>query len=463
MTGKEKKHMGLLFVLLGGIFLFDPTVGFLDILPDCVGYLLISVGLLKLSDLNEHIAESAQRFRVMFIVGVGQLFCTYLIYVTMRERAAEMNQYEQPVTILLCSFVLLVFQWYFLIPALRQLFLGLDRLTEQHAGTAWSAQNGKRTAGERLARLSTAFVIVSSVASVLPELTILTSFENDAKNQLFPFDWYDFIALFRMAGALIGIVIGVIWLVSYLKYFGKALADEELLNALRTRYVAEILPQTGMLTSRRFSLAFLLFNIATVFTVNLRFSAYVALPGIGAAVLIYLALRHLGELVPDGGKHCRISCVALALSSVAHLAANISYLSKFLPESSLYYQDAYRHFLVMRILGAIEAVCTLILIATLLQTMYALVKEHTSEDYAGENTAMISALATERLHKEFERKLILIFVIFALAAVANVLDALLQLEIPWIWLIGFALSFGGIWNFSSMLHELSVHIRNRYH
>ena len=59
---RSQKHMGLLYVMLGGIFLCNPVVGFVDVLPDLVGYLLISVGLLRLADLNGHILESAQRF-----------------------------------------------------------------------------------------------------------------------------------------------------------------------------------------------------------------------------------------------------------------------------------------------------------------------------------------------------------------------------------------------------------------
>lgn len=463
MKSRSKKHMGLLYVMLGGIFLCNPVVGFVDVLPDLVGCLLISVGLLRLADLNGHILESAQRFRVMLFVGVGQLLAQYLIHVSMQSRIEEMNRYEQPVTILLCSFVVLVLQWYFLIPALRHLFLGLDQLTERHGNVALSREKDGKTAGERMARLSAVFVVISSLCSFLPEMTVLTSFEHDAESEIFTFDWYDFVALFRLLGTVLCLIVALIWLVSFLRYFKRVLEDREWLSRLWDTYAAEILPQTGMLTARRFSLAFLLFQVAMVFTVSLRLNSYVALPSAVCAILILISVRHLGDLVKEK-RQCYTACVVLILASLAHLLASTTYLAKFLPEASLYQGDAYRHFLAVRLTGILEAVCTLIAVAALLKLMHGLILEHVSVDYCGgAHATAVSADATARLHRELEKRLIVIFVFFFLAAIANALDAFYQLEFPWIWLIGLVLSIAGIWNFSSMLHELLIQLRNRYH
>jgi uncharacterized membrane protein len=177
-----KSHMGLRYVMLAGIFLFDPMIGFVDVLPDVVGYLLLCMGLSKLSDLNDTISESAQRFRTMVWVGFGQLVAAYLVHVVMGQSAEQMNRYEQPVAILLCSFILLVLRWYFLIPAFRGLFKGLGQLAERHDARALCEEKKNQTRSERMSLVTTAWFIVSACLSVLPETSILTSFEHDAES-----------------------------------------------------------------------------------------------------------------------------------------------------------------------------------------------------------------------------------------------------------------------------------------
>lgn len=461
MKTEIKNHMGLLYILLAGFFLFDPIIGFADVLPDVIGYLLLCVGLTRLSDLNDALSEAARRFRYMIWIGLGQLVATYILFVVMEETADKMNRYEQPVTVLLCSFSLLVLQWYFLIPAFRDLFRGMGQLAERHGSTVLCKEDNKnKTRSERLSAKTTVWVILSSLFSLLPELSILTSFEHDAESTVFTFDWYRFIGLFRGACGVVLAIIGVIWLVRYLRYVGAALGDGAFLESLRTRYIEEILPQTGMLTRRRFALAFLLINVGAVFTVSLRINQYGVLPTLGFAVLIFLALAHLGTLVPDPAP-CKRACIALGIVSVGNLFLNVSYLARFLPEASLYQADAYWHFFAWRVAGVCEALVTLIAVGMLLQTLWGIVRVHTEVNY-GKNAVAISADATDRLHRDFEKRLKIIFVIFLLAGIANAADAVLFLSIPWIWIIALVLSIVGIWMLSSFLHELSQHIQNRY-
>ena len=142
-----KFNIGFICVALAGIFLCDPMIGFADRFPDVIGYLLLCIGLSKLSDLNESIADATGRFRVMLLVGVGQLVASYILHVVMVEKVNLTNPYERPVAILLCSFVVAVLRCYFLIPAFRDLFKGIGRLAELHGNRALCSL--KKTAGER--------------------------------------------------------------------------------------------------------------------------------------------------------------------------------------------------------------------------------------------------------------------------------------------------------------------------
>ncbi len=455
-----KSHVGLRYVMLAGIFLFDPMIGFVDVLPDVVGYLLLCMGLSKLSDLNDTISESAQRFRTMVWVGFGQLVAAYLVHVVMGQSAEQMNRYEQPVAILLCSFVLLVLRWYFLIPAYRGLFKGLGQLAERHDARALCEEKKNQTRSERMSVVTTAWIIVSACLSVLPETSILTSFEHDAESEIFTFDWYRFIALFRGACGVLLTILAIVWLVKYIRYAATALRDREWLETLRARYINEVLPQTGMLTLRRLSLAFLLIKVGAIFTVSFRLNHFSVLPALGFSVLILLAISRI-DTPAEEKRGCRITCITLAVFSAIHLFLNVTYLMQFQPEASLYQADAYWHFLITRVAGALEAIITLVAVGAMLRVLKSMIREHIEIDY-GSNAVTVSARATERLHGELEKRLKIIFVIFFLAALVNAADALLQLTVPWLWLIALVLSVAGICLLSSFLHEIFIHLKNRY-
>lgn len=69
----REKTMGFFWLTLGVCFLWDPIVGVADFLPDIIGWLLITVGISALADLNDDIAEAQSSFRRMLWVGLHAL------------------------------------------------------------------------------------------------------------------------------------------------------------------------------------------------------------------------------------------------------------------------------------------------------------------------------------------------------------------------------------------------------
>ncbi len=466
MQYKYKTGMGIGLILLGALFLFEPHVAFVDVLPDIVGYVLLFAGLARLSDLNAHLFEARRRFRILLYISAGQLFGTYFIYgvlgAMMREKPAEMSRFEQPMTVLLCSFVLLVLQWYFLIPAFRELFAGMDALARRHDSESSGALRRNRTKGERMMRLSTVFVILSSLLATLPEASVLTSYEAHKGNPLFPFDWYRFIALFRGFAAVLSAIVGIVWLVAFLRYFLAVLRDSAFMERVRTQYAEDILPQTGMLTVRRLSAALTLLCVGIFFALNLRIGYRSALPGIVLAALVGTSLLLLGKLAPSR-KECFAGAAALASVSAVQLIVTSLYLAAHLPEASRFESDAYYGFLAVRVIDAAEAVVTLVLIGILLTFLQRMAEKHTGVDYGTDaDSRAISQAATQRLHREFLMHSRITFVLFALAAAVNVADAVFRLQYPWLWSVALLFSVAGVCRFFAMINELKTQIGYAY-
>ena len=105
------------FLILAGFFLFNPTVGVQDLLPDVLGYLFLFIGLSVLADLSDSAAEAQRAVRAMIWVGAGQLLANALTNGLLQDSTMKLNPYEQPVLTLLFAFVRLVLEWYFMLPA----------------------------------------------------------------------------------------------------------------------------------------------------------------------------------------------------------------------------------------------------------------------------------------------------------------------------------------------------------
>ena len=290
MQHKKKIRTGFTAILLSALFLCNPVVAFLDILPNSIGYLLLCFGLHRLADLSARLTDALRRFRILLLLSVAQLLAVYLIYGVMAGQASQMNPYEQPVYILLGSFVMLFFQWYYLIPAFGDLFGGIDHLADKHSADALTQTKRNKTPAERMKRSASVFVIARSLLAFLPELTILTSFENDVGNQFFPFDWYEFIGVLRILCFAVSLIFSLVCLVRMITFGRSAKRDGEWIERLEAQYSEDVLPQTGMLTVRRFSLALFLVQLGLIFTVNLRMNGYAVLPGCGFALLVAWAI-----------------------------------------------------------------------------------------------------------------------------------------------------------------------------
>ena len=117
--------------------------------------------------------------------------------------------------VILCISVL---EWFFLLPAWRKFFKGFSALANFHGGTGALQVKRGRTRCEAMSGLSVLFVLLHAALAVLPELTILVSYEVEHGNALFTFDWYQYVMLFRIAAALLSGVVGVIWLVRYARF-----------------------------------------------------------------------------------------------------------------------------------------------------------------------------------------------------------------------------------------------------
>ncbi|MBQ2735145.1 MAG: hypothetical protein IJF33_04865 [Clostridia bacterium] len=466
---------GFRILILAAVVLCNPTVGFVDVLPNCIGYWMLCVGLNRLSDLNGRIAEAVRRFRILILLSIVQLLAAYFAYGVIAKQAT--NVYELRSFLALGSFLMLLAQWFFLIPAFRDLFLGLGYLAERHDSTMLLVEKRGKTDVQRIASLTRLFVVASSVFALLPELTGLSSLNGKGENGIPEYGmlWYDsvlsspesavdryvYIDFLRLLATTASLIIALIWLISFVRFVLRILRDDRWIKRLEGIYQAEVLPQTGMLTVRCFSKFFYLLQIAFVFAAGVRMNDRAILPGFLFSIFATFAVLQLGKLA-SLRCGCYTVCGLLAITSIGQLVLNDRYLQRFTPKASLYQKEAYEMFCAVQVADIFEVVLKLLLIAVLFWMLCRIARDHTGVQYGDETSMSLSQSATQRLHKKFAVRLNTTLAVFVLAAVLSIAETLLRFRYEWLWLLSLSVSFVGVMMFYSFLYELKSEICFRY-
>ncbi len=261
---KNQSKISFFPIGLSLIFLFNPNIAVVDPLPDFIGYILLSLSLVKIADINETVAEAASIFNKMILIDAAKLFA--IVWIFWISPPSEENS-----AVLLWSFVFGVLEMVFLIPAFIKLFKGLVELGYFHDNRAIlgskikkSGKPARKNYTEKIRFLTVFFIALKATMSFLPEL-ITISFseylESHGNGILYILRMFAFIPVF---------IFGIIWIISIIVYFGRISKDTDFTSALLDTYRAKILPQKGIFIKRNVKISFVLLLIAVVLSFDFR-------------------------------------------------------------------------------------------------------------------------------------------------------------------------------------------------
>ena len=451
----KKTKLGLGWLIPGVVIVANPVVAFYDILPDSIGYLLICVALFRLADLNSSIADALKRFRTLIWINIGTILMQYYLYNVLAKQP-NLKPQELPTMVLLCAFVIAVPHLYFALPAWRDLFRGFWELAERHDGQA-VFHYGKRNNNlcERMCRASSVFVILSTAFSVLPEMSVLTTFEYEYEK--LPFDWYQFVWLFRVTAAMILTVLFLVWIIRLIRFVLLFVKDTAMMDSIEARYERDILPQGDMLSMRRLRFGIVFLTIGAALMVNVCIEEKILVPTVLCAIFTCIGVLIFGEDLKER-KSFFLSAGVLGVLSIGELWLNNYYTRYYSYESSGWDSEAYSLFFGLRALQAAQAFLAAFMFWILLNLFAKFVEERIFEHYNGPNTEEISARATARLHKTLGRRILVCRILFFAAATTLAMESIFQLDYPWIWWISVPMVVASTIAFASFLYALLDHL-----
>lgn len=412
---KNAKNMGFALISFAFVFYFFPDFALIDIFPDIVTYILLCIGVGKLSYLNDSVEQARKLFFRMIIVSVGKLVGIFITFSTG-------NSEEQSSLMLLMVFVFALLEAFTLIPAYINLFDGILYLGTRHDGTAvFGPQKDrmKKSASDKIKRTTVAFVIVKNLALVLPETASLSVSDNINSYKL---SMYEFIPHFRILGMIVSLVFGIVWLVRICRYFKSLSRDFVFVRSLCDRYNTEILPNTKIFAERRISIACLFFGLAAAFAIDFYINGnngYNIIPDVMVAVSAVFGFIMIKKYISG-----RLFTISTAISSIYGIVSMLNW--KLISDFSYEYTaaqvrtdiDASRTWKSLVLMSAIEAVCFLAVATLIIIAINKIINGHTG--YCVEHYTIDPEIKLRELHNRLRAPLYFAGAFAVLAAFGGV-------------------------------------------
>ncbi len=324
MNGKLNKNVGFSLMIVAFFFLFEPSYGLIDPLPDIVGYSILCLALINLADLNDRVSSAFRSFRL------GIIFSALRVITLIVLQNIFVDD-EQSVGLLLFVFVFAVCELVCIVPGYRSLFEGLLSLGIFEGGEAvyYKRREKGKNVSEKLKALTVAFIIVKNLLWLIPELTTLK--ENTS---------YEFIEIMRILSMIVVVPLSVVWLICMTVYFVRIIKDRPFIEALEKKYRERTEGADDFFTCRSVCTYLAVMIAAFVLSIDVYSGNINYLPD----VLFYIALtcsvfflrKHSKMWMP-----ITMLSILGAVSSVLMFLSEKAFFSEFYVESIRRDPDAY--------------------------------------------------------------------------------------------------------------------------
>lgn len=451
---KIKKNMGFGLIAASLIFLFNPDVSIIDVLPDFIGYIMMTVGLSQLAMLNGDLESAYEKFKKMIIVGLCKPVALFLLY-------GVFDSSEHASGSLLFAFSFAVIELIFLIPAYVALFDGVIYLSGRRGGKTAFKPCGKKTLGEKAKSFSIVFVIAKAACALLPETLALTTTEYTDGITMY---LYNFIGHFRVIFLIISLVFGIIWLCRTRKFFKAIKNEKEFIESLTESFKETLRTREGVFIQRNIYRGFLVLIAGAILCVDLHLPDYNYIPDVLAALAIGIGAYMLGKYLAGAKKTMIASGFYFVLSAIGSVI-RVMFLEEFGFFTAVNYkEEAFFMFIEMVAVTVLENIVFLIVVALVLLMLRDAVNKYTGAEITNEENLKNVRLTSAQ--RSLCTKLYVTGALAVVAAVCSVVYDILLIERGFftdiMWAVDFTATavFAGSFLFTTL--AISDDIKSRY-
>ena len=284
-----------------------------------------------------------------------------------------------------------------------------------------------------------------SVCATAPEfLSLVTTEYTDS----FVMYLYEYIGAFRIMGAIIALIIGVLWLVKMSAFLAKICKEKLFIDNLKEEFNASILPKKGIFIRKTLNTVLSMLTVAAIFCVDFSLGSVGIvgdsaaeiniIPDAIAAILIFASAYVIRGYIKDNVKTQIASLVYFVLSLTASIMKIIFIVRYDYYTAVNKLDEAYSFFSGMVIITLIENIAFVVTIIMLALMLKEIIVKYTGYvAYAGaEHSERVTSL-----QKELTSKLIYLIIFAIISAVTAVIYEKLLPEktvlAQYMWLIDF--------------------------
>jgi hypothetical protein len=411
-TNFDKKTRKIYKLLLFSlIFLFNPNINIIDLLPDFVAYFILYLLLEKPSDTAAYFEEVRASVLKLCYVSISKIPALFLVYLIRGSNTNDTDIFA------LVTLIYLILELVFLIPAITNLFEALFHLGERTQASALIRPFrvfGFDVKPELLRVLTYAFAITKSALFFLPELLILTSSNEFGTNVSKYARYYPYALLIAQ---IIIIAFAIVLLVLSRKYILEIIREGNFNSSLEYMQTEEGRERySRRVKARRIKSALTLLAASSFFSIDLVFSNFEninLLPRFIYGIAVLYALKKLYV-------HSQKSKLAIGFGIGYTACAFFAYASSFYFLNNFNYSDLLTD---AEAVAAYTPVLITALIESLALVLFLVFAARSLRSFVKLNTGLISPESDpESPHiKEYHRSIIKrIYLMFAFAAISGI-------------------------------------------
>ena len=363
--------MGFGYLLIGFLFLINPVIHVMDILPDCIGYFLIVKGLGKMSLFIDHLSAAKGHFWKLALLDLGKVFA--ILFWPMVSDTG----------MLLLTFVFSIFEILYFIPAITSLYEGMNFAALWYQGEAVYAKKVKK---KRTVELSTAwrnhtivFFCLRIAASIAPELTALQLFDYLGAVHAGAIEYSYYKPFLYVLLGLIIIIRGIVWYLRTYRFWNGIRKDRIFCANLARKYEQDIVPNTGLFCAMRMKKTAYCYLGAVVTSLFFIMDGVNVMVGVISAAFLLAAALLMGKYVKLAYAAVPFAVVRAGLA-VWNLVQQYMYFSDYgSPEAVEWVTNAYNMYYFMAFTETMEYIIAMIGTVILLTAYMKTIRLHLEE------------------------------------------------------------------------------------
>lgn len=302
-------------IIIALVFLMNPCINIIDILPDFVGYLIIMRTLYASAALYPQFRDAYANFRTLTVISIAKTLALPIIFII---SGTEMTW------LLILAFTFGGLEIFYGVVAFSKLFEGIYYSAERTAGSVVFE-------GYDRARVFTViFAIFRPVAAFFPELTLLSSSDYGTVTETGIVSYADIRIPLTIFMIIFSLTVGIFWFVCAKKYFRRLFSDSEYVSAIREKY-ARYSVESPQLVDRRVVLSSVtLFGIGAILALELKLDGVNYIPNFAAAALFIAGFYRVRQIFPKTALYGIITSLFYAVASAASWGYSVFFTAKYI-------------------------------------------------------------------------------------------------------------------------------------